>query len=173
MSYAWSVSDCATVIQPVDALQNRRNIAMRMLMLVATLSLILCEGSLTLAHAATSSSAKRDYQLLPKPGEKIPIGATHYFIYGFTKPPKLGTAIMRVEIFTRNGARDTSFVVKGDADMPSMRGAHSTGDKDFSLSAKGVYLLPVRLVMPGDWEVVFTFVKDGKTAFRGAYLFDL
>jgi len=146
---------------------------MRMLLLVATLSLILCEGTLPMAHAATSSPVKRDYQLLPRPGEKIPIGATHYFTYGFTKPPKLGTAIMRVEIFTRDGVRDTSFVVKGDADMPSMRGAHSTGDKDFSLSAKGVYLLPVRLVMPGDWEVIITFIKDGKKAFRGAYLFDL
>jgi hypothetical protein len=146
---------------------------MRMLMLVATLSLILCEGSLPIAHAAPPSSAKRDYQRLPGPGEKVPLGATHYFTYGFTKPPKLGTAIMRVELFTRDGARDTSFVVKGDADMPSMRGAHSTGDKDFSLSARGVYLLPVRLVMPGDWEVVFTFIKDKKIALRGAYLFDL
>jgi hypothetical protein len=152
---------------------NRRNIVMRMLVLVATLSLILCEGALPIAHAATSSSVTRDYQLLPKPGEKIPIGAKHYFTYGFTKQPKLGTAIMRVEIFTRDGVRDTSFVVKGDADMPSMRGAHSTGDKDFSLSAKGVYLLPVRLVMPGDWEVIFTITRDGKKAFRGAYLFDL
>jgi len=146
---------------------------MKMLILAATLSVILCGGSLPLAHAATSSPVKRDYQALPRPGEKVPIDATHYFTYGFTKPPKLGTSIMRVEIFAQNGARDTSFVVKGDADMPSMRGAHSTGDKDFSLSAKGVYLLPVRLVMPGDWEVVFTFIRDGKIALRGAYLFDL
>jgi hypothetical protein len=146
---------------------------MRMMMLVATLSLILCEVSLPIARAATPSSAKRDYQLLPRPGEKVPLGATHYFTYGFTKPPKLGTAIMRVEIFTRDGARDTSFIVKGDADMPSMRGAHASGDKDFSLSAKGIYLLPVRLVMPGDWEVSFTFIKDGKKLLRGVYLFDL
>jgi hypothetical protein len=113
------------------------------------------------------------YQPLPKPGEKAPIDAGHYFIYGFDKQPKIGMAIMRVEVFTRDGKRDTSFVVKGDADMPSMRGAHSTGDKDFSLSAKGVYLLPVRLVMPGDWEIRFTFVKNGKVVFRGAYLFDI
>jgi hypothetical protein len=152
---------------------NRRNIVMRMLVLLVSLSLVLCDGSPLSAQAATAPPLKRDYQLLLKQGEKVPIGATHYFTYGFTKPPKLGTAIMRVEIFTRDGARDTSFVVKGDADMPSMRGAHSTGDKDFSLSAKGVYLLPVRLVMPGDWEVMFTFIKNGKKVLRGAYLFDL
>jgi hypothetical protein len=120
-----------------------------------------------------SSATKVVYQQLKKPGEKIPLTAGSYFIYGFEKQPKLGTAIMKVEIFTRDGKRDTSFVVKGDADMPSMRGAHSSGDKDFSLSSKGVYLIPVRLVMPGDWEIRFTFLKNGKELFRGAYLFDI
>jgi hypothetical protein len=123
--------------------------------------------------AAPSSTAKVVYQPLPKPGEKIALDAAHYFTYGFEKPPKLGMSIMRVDIFTQDGKRDTSFVVKGDADMPSMRGAHSTGDKEFALSAKGVYLLPVRLVMPGDWEVRLTFARKGKTVFHGAYLFDI
>ncbi len=108
-----------------------------------------------------------------KPGEKIPLGAGHYFVYGFDRPPKIGARLMRVEIFSRDGERDTSFAVRGDADMPSMRGAHSTGERDFALSAKGVYLLPVQLVMPGDWEVRIVFLKDGKTVLRGVYLFDL
>ncbi len=122
---------------------------------------------------ASSAHAQDVYQQLPKPGKQVPLDTDHYFTYGFEKPPKLGMAIMRVEIFTRDGKHDTSFAVRGDADMPSMRGAHSSGNKDFSLSAKGVYLLPVRLVMPGDWEIRFIFVKNGKTVFRGAYLFDL
>jgi hypothetical protein len=124
-------------------------------------------------HAASVSVAKKDFKPLPKPGEKISLDADRYFTYGFDKSPKLGMSIMRVEIFTRDGKRDTSFVVRGDADMPSMRGAHSGGEKDFALSAKGIYLLPIRLVMPGDWEVTFSFVKKGKVVFRGAYLFDL
>jgi hypothetical protein len=123
--------------------------------------------------AAPSPTAKVVYQPLPKPGEKIQLTSDYYFTYGFEKPPKLGMAIMKVEIFNRDGKRDTSFVVKGDADMPSMRGAHSNGEKEYTLSAKGVYLKPVRLVMPGDWEITFTFVKKGKVVFRGAYLFDL
>jgi hypothetical protein len=125
------------------------------------------------AGAAPSPSAKVVFQSLPKPGVKVPLNGGSYFTYGFDKQPKLGTAIMRVEIFSRAGKRDTSFVVKGSADMPSMRGAHSTDDKEFSLSAKGVYLFPVQLVMPGDWEVRFTFMKKGQVIFRGAYLFDL
>lgn len=146
---------------------------MRKLMLILMLVIIVCTLPLPALFAATTPTARRDAQVLPKPGEKIPLGAGHYFTYGFAKQPKLGTAIMRVEIFTRDGVRDTSFVVKGDADMPSMRGAHSSGDKNFSVSAKGVYLLPVRLVMPGDWEVGLTFMKEGKTVLYGVYLFDL
>ncbi len=113
------------------------------------------------------------YQPLPRPGEKVSLGGEQYFTYGFVKQPKLGSAIMKVEIFTRGGKRDTTFVVKGRADMPSMRGAHSSGDTEFSLSAKGVYLLPVQLVMPGDWEIRFTFMQAGKPVYRGSYRFDL
>ena len=126
-----------------------------------------------LVAAAPAPTAKAGYQLLAKPGEKIALDSDSYFIYGFEKQPKLGVAIMKVEIFNRNGKRDTSYIVKGDADMPSMRGAHSNGEKAYSLSAKGAYLKPVRLVMPGDWEVTFVFEKNGKVVLRGAYLFDL
>jgi hypothetical protein len=143
----------------------------RFLLLIIGLSLAM--PLLPLFAATPPATTERGYQLLPQPGEKVTLDADHYFTYGFDKQPKLGAAIMRVEIFTRSGERDTTFVVRGDADMPSMRGAHSSGDKDFSLSNKGIYLQPMRLVMPGDWEITFTFLKNGKTVFRGAYLFDL
>ncbi|WP_306600893.1 FixH family protein [Geothrix sp. 21YS21S-2] len=117
--------------------------------------------------------APSDYVRLARPGDRIPLDAETSFVYGFTKAPKLGTATLRVEILRRDGTRDTSFTVRGDADMPSMRGAHSTGSKAFSVSSKGVYLLPVNLVMPGDWEVRLTFERGGKTLLRGAYLFDI
>jgi hypothetical protein len=146
---------------------------MRRFLLGSLFAFSLVVAATTFVGATTSPSAQPVYQPLPKPGEKVPIDTDKYFIYGFDKQPKLGMAIMRVEVFTLKGKRDTSFVVRGDADMPSMRGAHSSGNKDFSLSAKGTYLLPVRLVMPGDWEIRFTFVKKGKAVFRGAYLFDL
>ena len=146
---------------------------MRKLLLGVLVVFILGVVAPAYVRSASSPASQDIYQPLPKPGQKVPIDADKYFIYGFDKPPKIGMAIMRVEIFMRDGKPDTSFVVKGDADMPSMRGAHSTGDKEFSLSAKGVYLLPVRLVMPGDWEIRFTFVQKGEVVFRGAYLFDL
>jgi len=127
-----------------------------------------------LALAASSQAAEpSSFPSLPKPGARVPLEGGTCFVYGFAKPPKLGTATLRVEILRADGTRDTSYVVRGDADMPSMRGAHSTGSKPFAVSAKGVYLLPVPLVMPGDWEIRFTFERAGKTILRGAYAFDL
>jgi hypothetical protein len=130
---------------------------------------VLLPGPVFAAPALVSA----DFQALPKPGKRVPLDADHYFTFGFLDQPKLGKAIMRAEIFTNDGQRDRTFTVKGDLDMPSMRGAHSTGLQAFVLSAKGAYLMPVHLAMPGDWEFRFTFEKNGKLVFRGLYLFDL
>jgi hypothetical protein len=143
--------------------------------MVALAALLLISAVPLPANAAPANAAPAaavSYQALPKPGTKVALDAQHYFTFGFEKQPKLGTAIMKVEIFTLDGKRDRSFVVTGDVDMPSMRGAHSS-KKDFALSAKGLYLLPVQLVMPGQWEFRFTFAKNGTALFHGAHLFDL
>ena len=57
--------------------------------------------------------------------------------------------------------------------MPSMRGAHGTGDRPFQISNKGDYLLPISIVMPGDWEIKLTVIKAGKVIFRGRYNFNV
>jgi hypothetical protein len=114
-----------------------------------------------------------EYLPMPEPGKKVPIGEGSYLIYGFDKPLKMGRVIMTVEAFTANGKKDTSLEVKADADMPSMRGAHGTGDRAFQLSKKGDYLLPISIVMPGDWEIKLTVVKGGKVIFRGRYNFNV
>lgn len=113
------------------------------------------------------------YPSMPGPGKKVPIGGDYYLIYGFDKKPKLGTLIMKVEIFDKEGKKDISMEVKADAGMPSMRGAHDTGDRPFKLSKKGDYLLPIDIVMPGEWEIRLTLLKEGKVIFRGSHPFDV
>lgn len=110
---------------------------------------------------------------MPDPGKKVPIGDGYYLIYGFDKRPKLGMIIMKVEIFSAQGKKDTSFEVKADSGMPSMSGAHETGEQPFNLSKKGDYLHPINIVMPGDWEIRMSVLKDGKVIFRGRYNFDV
>lgn len=137
---------------------------------VRSLVFVLVAATLALPLIPTRGA---DYPPMPPPGEKVPIGDGQYLVYGFDKAPKLGTSIMRVEIFNREGKRDTSLHVKADAGMPSMRGAHETGERAFQLSRKGIYLLPIPIVMPGEWEVRFTVSRGEAVIFRGGYTFDV
>ncbi len=123
--------------------------------------------------SAISGTEQAAYPSMPGPGKKVPVGNDYYLIYGFDKKPKLGTVIMKVEIFTKEGKKDTSFEAKADSDMPSMKGAHATGERPFKLSNKGDYLLPIDLVMPGGWEIKLTLLKEGKVVFRGSHQFDV
>jgi hypothetical protein len=123
--------------------------------------------------SASGTEQAKAYSPMPDPGKKVPIGSGYYLIYGFDKKPKLGTIIMKVEIFTDEGNKDTSFEVKADAGMPSMKGAHETGDRAFKLSRRGDYVLPISIVMPGDWEIRLTILKDKNVIFRGRYNFDV
>ena len=132
-------------------------------------------------HAGTDSKIAKDadasqkpiFLPMPDPGKKVTFGNGYYLIYGFDKRPKLGNVIMKVEIFDNAGKRDTSLQVKADAGMPSMRGAHDTGNQIFALSKKGVYLLPISIVMPGGWEIKLTVIKNGNPIFLGRYNFDI
>jgi len=123
--------------------------------------------------AASGSEKNPVYSPMPDPGRKVLIGNDYYFIYGFDKKPKMGTVIVKIELYTMEGKKDTTLEVKGDAGMPDMKGAHDTGDRPFKLSQKGVYLLPLDIVMPGDWQIKLTFLKDRKVIFRGSYKFSI
>ena len=123
--------------------------------------------------AVSGAEQTPPYPTMPGPGKKVPVGSDHYLTYGFDKKPKLGTAIMKVEVFTMEGKKETSFEAKADAGMPSMRGAHETGERSFQISKNGDYLLPINIVMPGDWEIKLTLLKEGKVVFRGSYRFDV
>lgn len=133
------------------------------------------EGHHHEGHQMKTAEAEQaqDFVAMPGPGEKVQIGNGSYLIFGFDKKPKMGTVIMKVEVYAPDGKKDTSLEVLADSGMPSMRGAHETGDKSFKLSNKGDYLLPIDIVMPGDWEIRLTVKKDGKVMFRGRYNFDV
>jgi hypothetical protein len=108
-----------------------------------------------------------------KAGQKTWIGDEYYFVFDFDKKPQMGTIIMKIQVFTKDGKQDNSLEITGSSDMPSMKGAHSTGDQPFRLNKKGDYLLPVNVVMPGEWEVVLNFLKDKKPIYTGSVRFNV
>lgn len=110
---------------------------------------------------------------LAKSGKKCWIGEVNYFTWEFDKTPKMGTSILVIKLYDKDGKRVSDLTIAGRSDMPSMRGAHDSGEVAFKNNKAGDYLLPVNVVMPGDWEVRLTFSRNGIVIFRGRVAFDV
>ncbi len=108
---------------------------------------------------------------LPGPGKKCPIDENTSFLYEFSEKPKLGTLILKIQVFDKDGRQITPFTISGRFDMPSMKGAHDSGDIELQLNRYGNYLLPLDIVMPGLWEVRLTFYRDQKPVLYGRLTF--
>jgi hypothetical protein len=131
-----------------------------------------CCNSPGLAPSGPQSQAPV-FQDLAKSGKKCWIGEVNYFTWEFDRTPKMGTSILIIKFFDRDGKRVTDVAITGQSDMPSMRGAHDSGEIAFKNNKAGDYLLPVNVVMPGDWEVRLTFSRNGIVIFRGRIAFDV
>jgi hypothetical protein len=124
-------------------------------------------------RSALQENPIAEFLELPSSGKKCRIDGEFHFTYEFTEKPRLGTAILRIRIFDRDGRRSTAFTVLGRSDMPAMAGAHDSGDQEFKLNKKGDYLLPVNIVMPGEWEIKLILKRGETTVARGAFRFDV
>ena len=137
---------------------------------IAALTLLLLAGISAFGQTPDQGPAWKD---LKGPGKKNWINASTYFILKPSEKPKMGTTIFRVQVFDKSGKKNQTYTIKGESGMPSMAGAHDSGPKTFSLNKSGNYLLPVDVVMPGEWELKLSFLQDGKTIFRGRFKFDV
>jgi hypothetical protein len=122
-------------------------------------------GSKTETSAAKNSTLKEN--------SEIKITEDYYFKYSFNQKPSMGTIILKVQVFDKNNKQVKSFTIFGEAGMPSMRGAHDSGLNEFMLNKKDDYLLPVNVVMPGDWEVQIIIKKDSRDVFKGTIEFNI
>lgn len=134
--------------------------------LAAILSVIFVWASL-----AGVLDAAEDFAPMPGPGKKAQIGKDFTVIYSFDKKPQMGMVILRLEVYDKDGKKDTSLKITGDLDMPTMKGAHGTGFKPLQLNKKGDYLLALNLMMPGEWEVQLVFMKEKTVIHRGSIKF--
>jgi hypothetical protein len=137
-------------------------------LLALTLSAVLLAGPVL----ALSSPAE-EWPELSAPGKKNWIDDQAYIIYKFTAPPQMGTVILRVQAFSKSGKKDTSYIVQAEYGMPSMSGAHDSGEQKLVLNKAGNYLLPLNIVMPGEWELKLTVFKNGPAIYRGRTKFDV
>jgi hypothetical protein len=109
-----------------------------------------------------------DKNTVLKEGSKININNDYYFKYNFNKKPALGTVILKIQVFDKKDKQVKPFNIFGETGMPSMRGAHDSGLIKFKLNKKDDYLLPVNIVMPGDWDVQIIIKKGDNEIFKGS-----
>jgi hypothetical protein len=144
----------------------------RSMMISAMLGLVLTAASTASAQAA-SAQAEIVWKSIPGPGKKCVVSDEYYFNYAFDKKPQMGMAILKVQVFDKKGTKVTPFEITGRSDMPSMRGAHDSGELAFKTNKVNNYLLPVNIVMPGDWEIRVTFLLNNKPVFHGSIRFNV
>lgn len=99
-------------------------------------------------------------------GGKNPLPGGGWFTWKFDKKPRLGALFVKVQIYNKDKEKDTSYEVTGESGMPSMP-YHDTGAIKFQLNKKGDYLLPVDVVMAGEWRLVIRIRKAGKEVAAG------
>jgi len=107
------------------------------------------------------------------PGERFDLGGGMYGTWEFTQKPQIGMVILKIRLFDKNGAQISPLTIIGRSGMPSMPGHHDSGDIPFKLNKKQNYLLPVNVVMPGDWEVQLIFSKGEEIVLHAAIRFDV
>jgi hypothetical protein len=150
---------------------------MRKLMIfivLAVIGLIAVLSAITVfAQTAAPKPADVVWTPVPGSGKKCPINDDYYFKYEFNEKPKMGMSILKIQVFDKKNHRSAPFKMIGRSDMPSMPGAHDSGDVEFKLNRKNDYLLPVNVVMPGDWEIRVTMTLEDKAVFHGSIRFDV
>ncbi|MDD2804247.1 MAG: hypothetical protein PHV33_01730 [Elusimicrobiales bacterium] len=143
-------------------------------------ALLVC--ALPLAGAAAGKSASRPGkpprsltaklpELAPE-GKKNPLPGGGWFTWSFAARPKLGTAIIKVQLFDKAGSREKNLEFIGESGMPSMP-YHDSGPVKFQLNKKGDYLLPVDLVMAGEWQLTIRVRKEKREIYAAKVLFAL
>ena len=106
-------------------------------------------------------------------GERFVVSEGIYGTWEFTQKPQIGMVILKVQLFDKNDVKISPLTISGRSDMPSMRGHHDSGVIAFKLNKAQNYLLPVNVVMPGDWEIELVFRAGERVVFRGTIRFDV
>lgn len=110
--------------------------------------------------------------VLPAQGERAFLSDGGWLVWRFAEKPKLGTPIVKVQVFDKAGTVTTVYEVIGEYGMPSMR-YHDSGPVKFQLNKKGDYLLPVNIVMAGEWELKIRVLKGKEKIYEGAVPFTI
>jgi len=119
-------------------------------------------------NKATNLSKHATSAPVLKEGKKLSINNDYYLVYSWQKKPRIGMAVLIVDVYrSKDNKRSDDFSVTANAYMPSMRGAHDTGDRSLKLNKNKRYLTDVNFMMLGDWEIELKIAKNSRELFSG------
>lgn len=124
------------------------------------------------AAPRASQAAKPGVLQLSSPGDDNQLPGGGRFIWKFSEKPKLGTIIIKVQVFDKDGRQGTPYEAVGEFGMPSMP-YHDSGPVKFQLNKKGDYLLPVNIVMAGEWQLLIRLKNKKDEVYAGSYRFNI
>ena len=107
------------------------------------------------------------------PGEHFAVSEGIYGTWEFTQKPQIGMVILKIQLFDKKNVKISPLTISGSSGMPSMPGHHDSGEVAFKLNKKQNYLLPINVVMAGDWEVKIIFLDKEQVVLRAAVRFDV
>jgi len=120
-------------------------------------------GSCTKGNTSKPAyTAPTDKQVIAAPKKTHWISTNYYITYEWNKKPKIGHFVLLVRAFDKDKKPVTNLDFTADAYMPSMKGAHDTGDVKMQLNRKNQYAVPVHFMMLGDWEIHIKASLNGK-----------
>jgi hypothetical protein len=137
------------------------------------LSILFLVLSLSVWGYARQSQAAAEPNILPA-GKNIKINDRYSFQYAFPKKPRLGAAVLKINVFDAAlktaDNKTVSLNILASSDMPAMRGHHAMPPKPVQTNKNKDYLFPVDLVMRGEWEIVLSFQENGREIYSGVIL---
>lgn len=143
----------------------------KIICIVITLSIVCPQYALSAVRTTKIQDLKP--VILSHTGKKVSLPNGMYFLYTFSTKPALGSTILKITIFSSQGKKINNLEIVGKYGMPLMAGAHDSGDVLFQVNKKGDYLLPIDIVMPGEWEVSIDIKQKTTILFKGKIIINV
>lgn len=125
-------------------------------------------GNCEAGNIQAAVTKKEKIAVVLKENKRQDINSDYYLMYSWQKKPKMGMAVLFVDVFRKkDNKRADDVTVTTNAFMPSMRGSHDSGERLMKLNKKKSHVIDVNFMMPGEWEIEVNISKNSKQLFTG------
>ncbi len=119
------------------------------------------------ASAVAAPQAKGQAWDAIKLGKKNRIGDKVFFTFKPGEKPKVGSFNIRVQVIDKSPKKDKAWTLKGAVSLAGQAVPADAAFKPFDPKKARLYVLPLTIGKPGQWEFRMIILRDGKVVYRG------